>query len=63
MEDYEIDAQIRIISLIAELRGVFDWPKETNDINDPLYYSISGIYSCPEECLLSMIAITKERKK
>jgi hypothetical protein len=53
----------RLIGLIAELRDVFDWPENITDINSPLYYSMGGIMGCPEECLLSMIAITKERNK
>ena len=51
----------KILSLIAELREVFDWPENITDINSPLYFSHGGIVGCPEECLLSMISITKYR--
>lgn len=52
-----------LINKIAELRDVFDFPEETSDIDDPMYYNLGAICGCPIEALASMIKITKERNK
>ena len=62
-ELYSENEQEEIITEIANLREVFDWPKDITDIKSPLYYSYGEIAGSPIGCLKSMISITEYRNK
>lgn len=63
MECLNCESYENLTNIIAELRDCFDWPEDVRDKKSALYYSLGGIMGSPEECLLSIISITKERLK